>query len=55
MTTRRAKQQLPQFIEPMLAKAGAAFDSDDHLFEMKWDGTRTLAFVEHGTIDPDQP
>src|SRR5438876_735748 len=39
---------LPRFIEPMLAKQGMAFDSDDYLFEIKWDGTRTLAFVEHG-------
>ena len=42
--TRRA--DLPKFIEPMLAKPGAAFDSDDYLFEIKWDGTRTLAFIE---------
>jgi ATP-dependent DNA ligase len=33
----------------MLAKRGAPFDSPDHLFEVKWDGTRVLAFVEsHG-------
>ncbi len=30
----------------MLARPGAPFDSDTHLFEIKWDGTRMLAFVE---------
>lgn len=39
---------LPKFIEPMLSQAGEAFDSDDHLFEIKWDGTRGLAFIEGG-------
>ena len=33
----------------MLAKPGSAFDSDDHLFEIKFDGTRTLAFIENKT------
>src|SRR4051812_47816003 len=36
---------LPAFIEPMLSKPSAPFDSDKHLFEIKWDGTRALAFV----------
>lgn len=37
--------RLPPYIEPMLAKAaGEAFDSDDWLFEVKWDGFRCLAF-----------
>lgn len=36
---------LPEFIEPMLARPASAFDSDEHLFEIKWDGTRGLAFV----------
>src|SRR6266852_3706263 len=41
--------ELPRFVSPMLAKGGAPFDSPDHLFEVKWDGTRVLAFVEsHG-------
>lgn len=31
----------------MLATLGReAFDSDDHLFEVKWDGTRAISFVE---------
>src|SRR6267142_7280833 len=41
--------ELPRFVPPMLAKRGAPFDSPQHLFEVKWDGTRVLAFVEsHG-------
>ena len=42
--TRRG--DLPEFIEPMLAKPGSPFDSEEYLFEIKWDGTRTLAFIE---------
>ncbi len=38
---------LPTFVRPMLAQPGRAFDSDQHLFEIKWDGIRALAFVEH--------
>ncbi len=30
----------------MLAKPGDPFDSHEHLFEIKWDGTRVLAFIE---------
>ncbi|MEM7260551.1 MAG: hypothetical protein AAF488_01075 [Planctomycetota bacterium] len=39
---------LPDFIPPMLAKSGEIFDSDDHVFEIKWDGTRAVSFVESG-------
>src|SRR5229473_5454129 len=38
---------LPRFVPPMLAKPGVPFDSPEHLFEIKWDGTRALAFVEN--------
>src|SRR6266436_6606022 len=38
--------ELPRFVPPMLAKRGAPFDSSEHLFEVKWDGTRVLAFVD---------
>jgi DNA ligase D-like protein (predicted ligase) len=34
----------------MLARPGAAFDSDQHLFEVKWDGTRALCYVEAGKV-----
>ncbi|MHC4815582.1 MAG: ATP-dependent DNA ligase [Planctomycetota bacterium] len=30
----------------MLCASGKPFDSDKHLFEVKWDGMRTLCFVE---------
>ena len=39
---------LPAFIKPMLAESGEAFDSDKHLFEIKWDGIRAMAYVEQG-------
>ncbi len=34
----------------MLATSGTPFDSADHLFELKWDGFRTMAHVEHGSL-----
>jgi bifunctional non-homologous end joining protein LigD len=37
---------LPEFVEPMLARPSRPFDSPDHLFELKWDGTRALTFVD---------
>jgi DNA ligase D-like protein (predicted ligase) len=37
---------LPAFIPPMLAQPGQPFDSDEFLFEIKWDGTRAMAFVD---------
>ncbi|MBL8823178.1 MAG: non-homologous end-joining DNA ligase [Planctomycetia bacterium] len=46
----RFDQILPAFISPMLAKSGKPFDSEDFLFEIKWDGTRTLAFSERKTL-----
>ncbi len=50
MTLRPASSSLPPFVAPMLARPGAPFDSDAHLFEIKWDGTRMLAFVEQNGI-----
>ncbi len=46
MTSRCPSSSLPPFVLPMLARPGAPFDSEEHLFEIKWDGTRMLAFVE---------
>ena len=43
------RKRLPPFVEPMLAKPATAFDSDRYLFEVKWDGTRALAFIESGS------
>ncbi len=42
---------LPQMIEPMLPAAAAEpFDSPAHVFEVLWDGVRSLAFVEQGNV-----
>ena len=36
-------------IKPMLAESRETpFDSADHIFELKWDGTRALAFIRGG-------
>jgi DNA ligase D-like protein (predicted ligase) len=37
---------IPTF-PPMLAVSGDPFDSNEHLFEVKWDGVRALACVEN--------
>ena len=42
---------LPASIEPMLASlARRPFDSPDHIFELKWDGLRALAFISGGSL-----
>jgi ATP-dependent DNA ligase len=42
---------LPNVINPMLAqKSKAPFDSEQHLFEIKWDGIRCLAFCAGGRV-----
>jgi bifunctional non-homologous end joining protein LigD len=42
---------LPRAIEPMLAAlVREPFDSPDHIFELKWDGVRALAFIEGGRV-----
>jgi bifunctional non-homologous end joining protein LigD len=47
--SRRAAQ--PTTLAPMLATPGrSAFDSDDWLFEPKWDGYRVLAVVAGGRV-----
>ena len=39
--------RLPRSLKPMLPRsADAAFDSDEYLFEPRWGGLRTLAFIE---------
>lgn len=41
---------LPALFAPMLPTlAGDPFDSADHLFEVKWDGVRALAFCDQGS------
>ena len=42
---------LPRVIKPMLAvEVIEPFDSDAHLFEIKWDGIRCLAFIDAGRV-----
>ncbi len=41
---------LPRVIKPMLAKLASPFDSPRFLYEIKWDGTRCLFFIENGKI-----
>ena len=42
---------LPERLEPMLAVlAPEPFDSPDRIFEVKWDGIRTLAFISRGRV-----
>lgn len=44
-------KNLPATIKPMLARlARNPFDSPNHIFELKWDGIRALAYVESGRI-----
>ena len=51
MSTRAAVQSLPATISPMLASlARQPFDSPDHLFELKWDGMRCLAFFDEAGL-----
>jgi bifunctional non-homologous end joining protein LigD len=38
-------------IRPMLARTGEPFDSKDHVFEVKWDGLRTLVFKRGDRIE----
>jgi len=41
-------RKLPDFIKPMLAQTGKPFDSPRHLFEIKWDGIRAMAYIDEG-------
>ena len=44
-----AATRLPASFAPMLATSGPPFDSDRHLFEVKWDGIRAVTMVDrHG-------
>ncbi len=45
------KTKLPASLKPMLGRlVRSPFDSPKHLFELKWDGMRGLAFVEGGEL-----
>lgn len=42
---------LPRTIKPLLARlARHPFDSTEHMFELKWDGIRAMAFLEGGRL-----
>ncbi|MEZ6120812.1 MAG: non-homologous end-joining DNA ligase [Pirellulaceae bacterium] len=45
-----SQPQLPDFVAPMLAKSSAPFDSDEFQFEVKWDGTRAVAYIDQHRI-----
>jgi len=38
-------------IKPMMAKTRESFDSNDYLFEVKWDGLRALLFLQQGRLE----
>lgn len=45
------RQMLPGRLQPMLARAGPLPPDDGHwALEMKWDGARALAYVDHGQV-----
>lgn len=45
-------KRLPDFIPPMLAiLVDGPFDSDDWLFEVKWDGFRALSYIYDGKVE----
>jgi bifunctional non-homologous end joining protein LigD len=46
------KTKMPEWVSPMLASvADKAFDSDEWLFEIKWDGYRALAFLNKSNVE----
>ena len=50
-STPAVSKTLPKTLKPMLSRlARQPFDSPDHLFELKWDGIRALAFIEGGSV-----
>ena len=47
----KAMPKMPTQIEPMLAQIGEVIpESDDWLYEIKWDGVRALAFVDGDSV-----
>lgn len=50
-TKKKASAKMPDFISPMLATlVDAPFDDDEWLFEIKWDGFRSLAFINEKKV-----
>ncbi len=51
MNSKLPRQKLNNFIKPMLAKErDNAFDDDDWLFEIKWDGYRAISEIKDGEV-----
>jgi bifunctional non-homologous end joining protein LigD len=49
--TGAARSRLPSFVEPMLATlVDEPFDRDGWIFEIKWDGYRSVAIVRKGAV-----
>lgn len=47
----RGKEKLSDFIKPMLAQIhDHPFDNEDWIFEIKWDGYRAVAEIDHGDV-----
>src|SRR5579862_7445178 len=45
------KRPMPSSVQPMLAESiTEPFDSEDWLFEIKWDGYRAVAFIDGGKV-----
>lgn len=42
--------EMPKRVSPMLAVSGSPFDSDEFAFEIKWDGIRAIAFLDHSHL-----
>jgi DNA ligase D-like protein (predicted ligase) len=41
---------IPKEIKPMLCMASEPIDSEDYVYEIKWDGERTILFYEDGKV-----
>lgn len=50
MPRRNPRPPLPDFVEPMLAVLGKPFESPAHVYEIKWDGFRSLVFCDEGGV-----
>ena len=49
---KKVKSKIPQDIKPMLATlVDRPFDSEGWSYEVKWDGFRTLSYLENGKVE----
>ncbi len=52
MIKREPRKKLTDFIKPMLAKeTDKAFDDNEWLFEIKWDGYRAISEIKNGEVN----